>query len=159
MDMEVTICRIGPADPARNVYDLAAAEAIIREFGKKGGTLYGQQAAATVGTPSSTVDLIMVTHVVKDMWIAGRELRAKVKLLNTLWGRGMKKIVDEGHPLKFTPRVIGRLLSNSTFNLQAFVSVDVDVDTFYPQYYRRERLEMVMALVDGINNQGGQENG
>jgi hypothetical protein len=159
MDMEVTICRIGPADPARNVYDLAAAEAIIREFGKKGGTLYGQQAAATVGTPSSTVDLSMVTHVVKDMWVVSGEVRAEVKLLDTPWGKEMKNLVDEGHMLKFTPRVIGRLLSNSTFNLQAFVSVDVDVDTFYPQYYRRERLEMVMALVDGINNQGGQENG
>jgi len=151
MEMEVTICRIGPADPARNVYDLAAAEAIIRELGKNPRTLYGQQAAATVGTPSSTVDLSMVTHVVKDMWIADREVRAKVKLLNTLWGREMKKFVDEGHRLKFTPRVIGRLLSNSTFKLQAFVSVDVDVDTFYLQYYRHERLDLVMSLFDQEN--------
>jgi hypothetical protein len=144
MEMEVTICRIGPADPARNVYDLAAAEAMIREFGNNPGTIYGQQAAATAGTPSSTVDLIMVTHVVKDMWIAGRELRAKVKLLNTLWGREMKKIFDEGHPLKFTPRVIGRLLSNSTFNLQSFVSVDVDVDTFDHRAHRAGRLDSLM---------------
>jgi hypothetical protein len=93
------------------------------------------------------------------MWVVSGEVRAEVKLLDTPWGKEMKKIVDEGHPLKFTPRVIGRLLSNSTFNLQAFVSVDVDVDTFDHEHYRRERLDIAMTLLNEINNQGGQENG
>lgn len=137
MEIEVTICRIGTADPVRNVYELSAADAMVQQFEKLNQTLYGQIAAK--GDTSGVVNLSKVTHVVKSMCVVGREVRAKVKLLDTFCGREVKLAFELGFPLNFRPRVIGHLRSDSTFDLLRLVSVDVDYN-FYSHYERHQRL-------------------
>lgn len=139
MEIEVTICRIGTADPIRNVYDLSAADAMVQQFEKLNQPLYGQLASMTEGATSVVVNLSKVTHVVKSMFVIGREVRANVKLLDTPCGREVKLALELGFPLSFKPRVIGQLRSNSTFHLSSLVSVDVD-SNFYSHYERHQRL-------------------
>jgi hypothetical protein len=139
MEIEVTICRIGNADPVRNVYDLAASDAMVQHFEKLNQPLYGQLAPMTEGDTSDVVNLSKVTHVVKSMYVVGREVRAKVKLLDTFCGREVKLAFELGFPLNFRPRVIGHLRSDSTFDLLRLVSVDVDYN-FYSHYERHQRL-------------------
>lgn len=67
---------------------------------------------------SPVVSLKNASHVVKDLWWDGNELKGKIQLLNTPSGNIVKEIIREGHTIGISSRGTGSVQQTSEGHLQ-----------------------------------------
>ena len=67
---------------------------------------------------SPIVSLKNASHVVKDLWWDGNELKGKIHLLNTPSGNIVKEIIKEGHTIGISSRGTGSVQQTNEGTLE-----------------------------------------
>lgn len=105
-EVEGVLQRAGAKNQNGRVYDKAIlereADKYLKEF-VKNGNAFGE-----LDHPeSAVVSLKNASHVVKDLWWDGDELKGKIELLNTPAGNIVKEIIKGGHTIGISSRGTG----------------------------------------------------
>lgn len=108
--MEIKCKILGELDyPNRDgiIYPKKEMEKAIKSW-KENGKKFGEL-NPNYEHKKSEITLGNISHKVKDIYIDGDEVFAKVQLYDTPSGNIVKNIIDAGLDLKFAPRIFGNI--------------------------------------------------
>ena len=116
-EVEGVLQRAGAKNQNGRVYDKAIlereADKYLKEF-VKNGNAFGE-----LDHPeSAVVSLKNASHVVKDLWWDGDELKGKIELLNTPAGNIVKEIIKGGHTIGISSRGTGSVQQTNEGTLE-----------------------------------------
>lgn len=116
-EVEGVLQRAGAKNQNGRVYDKTILERecsrYLKEF-VKNGNAFGE-----LDHPeSAVVSLKNASHVVKDIWWDGDELKGKIELLNTPAGNIVKEIIKAGHTIGISSRGTGSVQQTNEGTLE-----------------------------------------
>jgi len=116
-EVEGVLQRAGAKNQNGRVYDKTILERECKKYLTefvKNGNAFGE-----LDHPeSAVVSLKNASHVVKDLWWDGDELKGKIELLNTPAGNIVKEIIKAGHTIGISSRGTGSVQQTNEGTLQ-----------------------------------------
>jgi len=116
-EVEGVLQRAGAKNQNRRVYKkeilVTEAQKYVDEF-VKNGNAYGE-----LDHPeSAVVSLKNASHIIKELWWDGDELKGRIELLNTPSGNIVKEIVKAGHTIGISSRGTGSVVQTNEGTLE-----------------------------------------